>query len=718
VGRSLSFKYVHVKNFLSYSDVKMRLDNRGLVYVSGQNKDDGNKSNGAGKSTLFCDALTWCLFGKLIRDIPVGKIPNRFSKGQCSVEILFHIDDNQYLIRRTRRPDDPLVYEINGEDKARGDSRDTTNDIITLLGMGFTEFINSILFGQNIQKYFFLLTDAKQKDMLDGIIDIGDIMDKYKSAATTQRDKSIEMQERKTRQLSEISNLIDLCRQRIQDYDEKGANYVKQEKERIDNAYGTISTHLTAIVTQIGQIKIRIDTIGDIVEYDTLSKKKAELYSGIVKIDMLRREAQNLIDEALKPTQKSIPKKVGFGTWDDITVQLQVHDGKLILQNPSETRSYNELIDDYNDLSNELLELQASLQTKIETAKQHQNKLNSVASMQNTDCPTCGRLVDDTCVHSVREAYNAMVKFIQEEATSVKERLDIIKEKMDSLKLALIDRENQKKFDQLQTAKVDISKYDSMYIVLEGQMKAFEDKLEILQLKKTELEELNRKLAVLENDIDTSKKRQEELRAERKKADEEDPYQELKAKEITNITSYEEQIKRTELEIDLFMQYTEACRYWEKAFGDKDGIKAYIYDKVFPFLNARCNHYLSILSSNQITAAIGLDTKGRFIVSTENRIGSDNYGGNSGGEKRRIDMSIMLALHDLVASRKHRSNILILDEIFDTLDVSGIDATMTLLDDISQSYDSIFVISHTNFEEYFDNRIHVLKNGNISTVVD
>ena len=40
MAKHLKFEYVHIKNFLSYKDVKLTLSNKGLVYVSGQNKDD------------------------------------------------------------------------------------------------------------------------------------------------------------------------------------------------------------------------------------------------------------------------------------------------------------------------------------------------------------------------------------------------------------------------------------------------------------------------------------------------------------------------------------------------------------------------------------------------------------------------------------------------------------------------------------------------------
>ena len=43
---------------------------------------------------------------------------------------------------------------------------------------------------------------------------------------------------------------------------------------------------------------------------------------------------------------------------------------------------------------------------------------------------------------------------------------------------------------------------------------------------------------------------------------------------------------------------------------------------------------------------------------------------------------------------------------------------MALLDDIANQYDSIFVISHTDFKEYFDNHIHIVKDGNTSYVID
>jgi len=111
----------------------------------------------------------------------------------------------------------------------------------------------------------------------------------------------------------------------------------------------------------------------------------------------------------------------------------------------------------------------------------------------------------------------------------------------------------------------------------------------------------------------------------------------------------------------------------------------------------------------------------RIELQVVNGSGGESYLANSGGERRRIDVAVLCALQDLVRSRKgNDTNVLFLDEIFDTLDGAGIEAVVYLLSNfIHSAEDSIFVISHSSeLKPYFDRVITLVKENKVTRLVE
>ena len=85
----------------------------------------------------------------------------------------------------------------------------------------------------------------------------------------------------------------------------------------------------------------------------------------------------------------------------------------------------------------------------------------------------------------------------------------------------------------------------------------------------------------------------------------------------------------------------------------------------------------------------------------------------SGGEKQRVDLILQFSIRDLLQnSLNYRSNILVLDEITDALDVKSCEAVLKLIENKLTDVESIFVISHraTELNLPIDTEIRVVKN--------
>lgn len=160
-----------------------------------------------------------------------------------------------------------------------------------------------------------------------------------------------------------------------------------------------------------------------------------------------------------------------------------------------------------------------------------------------------------------------------------------------------------------------------------------------------------------------------------------------------------------------------------KVFGPA-GVRAHILDTVTPFLNERTADYLSALSDGNITAVWSTlsttakgDLKEKFNIEVTNDKGADSFAGLSGGEKRKVRLSTMLALQDLVASRATKPiDLWIGDEIDDALDTAGLERLMGVLERKARERGTVLVVSHNELRDWIDNVVTVTKRGGTSVI--
>jgi len=161
------------------------------------------------------------------------------------------------------------------------------------------------------------------------------------------------------------------------------------------------------------------------------------------------------------------------------------------------------------------------------------------------------------------------------------------------------------------------------------------------------------------------------------------------------------------------LQY-EVMRFWEKAFSEQGVIK-YIINNVLEYFNERCNYYLSYLTNSKYSVEFDeeltekIETMGRLLP----------YISMSGGEKRKINLSILLALKDLLLlTDKSHVDLLFFDEVAENIDESGVHGLYQLLTEIKQNK-TIFIITHNkHLKTLLDSskRITIIKHKGISKV--
>ena len=121
-------------------------DHEQLTLVLGENLDQGGDDsgsrNGTGKTTII-NALSYALYGQALTNIKRNNLINKTNSKGMLVTLQFEKDGNNYRIERGRSPNIFKFYMNDQEklvDESQGDSRQTQDDVNTLLGMSHDMF--------------------------------------------------------------------------------------------------------------------------------------------------------------------------------------------------------------------------------------------------------------------------------------------------------------------------------------------------------------------------------------------------------------------------------------------------------------------------------------------------------------------------------------------------------------------------------------------------
>ena len=142
----------------------------------------------------------------------------------------------------------------------------------------------------------------------------------------------------------------------------------------------------------------------------------------------------------------------------------------------------------------------------------------------------------------------------------------------------------------------------------------------------------------------------------------------------------------------------------------------YLLKTAVDYLNERLKHYSKLLFSNENDIIYFVQDASKLDI----MLGDADFKTLSGGEKKKVCISLILAQKDLATRMSGlNSNILILDEVFENLDSEAIDVVINALMQVSTDVDSMFIISHKETSIGYDSIITVTKEKDrISHVTD
>lgn len=728
----LEIKNITLRNFMSYGDydTSIQLDDLGPCFIAGEISDsiseDTIDSNGAGKTSLL-ESIVWCLFGRTSRLAnPGDQIINHYTGKNCYVKIDFKNGDS---LTRTRKyaGHNELLYIKDGVDVSLGTTKMQNTNILKELDLDWDAFIGSTFFSQS-GKSWMGMSDLKRKEAIEREFHL-DRIKYYADAAKSRLDNSKAKQEEFLKDIKNIDNNIDNINNQIEEFKELSNNFesnklekqneikskIKNLKELADKFEENKKLEIRNVKKEIKEIKEssdnfennkqqRIDNInGKIEELKQASKKyKNEIND---EIDNLNKKIELL---NIKYKENNIDPKTYEDKWNiynKLVNKLGEYKNKIDELNNKKRNIENDikynldLINKWKDKSEKICEAceqvisEETINCKIADPNKKINKLNEELKNINNDIAKKEKFFNETSENIESKKPDISIDEVNgriESNNDILEEINIIKESIDNIKskddpyLKLIDEHS----DNINNIKNE---------------------------KNYHLNDIKKLIKSIDNIKDRSNHHLDSINDCKKSLqnikNEENNYLNLISKNQNKLDKFNNDKDIIQKDINNLDKLILHLNYIYRAYHDRRKIKSHLLSEYVPYLNDRISYYMN---------KFGLDLRIEFTNSLS--IKNDMWGYNlfSGGESKRFDLSLMLAMFDLHTLMYGRScNILVFDEVDTSLDESGVEILSNIIkDDFSGRVDSILIISHrSDMVGKFQSEIKVSRQDRFSKIL-
>jgi len=280
------------------------------------------------------------------------------------------------------------------------------------------------------------------------------------------------------------------------------------------------------------------------------------------------------------------------------------------------------------------------LKHNITTFKEYLRNL-----LSNERCPQCGiNLKEENRLEAQIKKYRAMIE-------NLTQKLDFYKKKEEILKKQLQD---------IVTKRSNLDTQKQQLKILESQIETIDDSIQ----------------------VNISRFKEEKQRRSSYEIVDMQEYHQLQ----TELNVAKEQLKITSEENVYYEFITQIL--------SDSGVRSYVFRKVLPIINMRLKAYL-----RKLGLEFDLEFNTTFDATIRYRKQHQyKYHNLSGGQKRRVDLALLLTFIDLVKMENSlNSNVLVLDEVLDSsLDYDGISRFLDILHHrtLDDPNIAIFLITH------------------------
>lgn len=383
------FKKIKAKNFLSYKDLELDLDKRGLILVEGKNlTNSAFLSNGSAKSSLL-STVTYALYGKTEKGQTADEVVNNKVGKDTSVKLYFDVDEQAYRIERYRKDkkNKNQVKLFKGNDEIKTNSAKETNQrILDLFGIDYSAYINSISIGQGSETSFSDATDKQKKEILENVANIAI----YARAQEVAKQKVTDTQTKLAEYKNKLAN--------YESEKDKFETLKQSEKDKYDNAM----SYYSSAQELLNEAEGKYEDLKEQANLDTLNEQKDKLVDELSSI-------KYLIDNK-EPKQ---------------TFTL-------------DTSEYENKISELQVILNKFSAEKMSKENEVNNLKVSYNSFNTA-----TVCPTCGSPLDPTHALNEQEKIVNQVAKIKEYIIQLEGGINMTNKKITEAKQELQDKQTE-----------------------------------------------------------------------------------------------------------------------------------------------------------------------------------------------------------------------------------------------------------------------------------
>jgi len=667
--RQIVFHEVGMENFGPYIDpMVLTFENDKLTLITGP--------NGIGK-TMALEAIPFTLFGETCKKAKGDDVVNTRVGRNCHTWVKFSVDADNYLVDRYHKYtklQNTVTIRKNLEDPYLKGHREVLPEIEKLI-CSKKSFTNTLMFGQKVKDFFTDLIDSDKKEIFRKILDLDIYTTWYKSADADLKEKL----DRK--KLDATDHDVEHLQTQLNDVEKQIAHHDNEKENTILKLQRSRDSKISEIRESANKAtQAVIDKHRQ--TYDLFFESHSNEIKELTEEHDSARSG--MMNHTNKIAELSTEKRITQNDINNLNESLEIEGGvcPTCLQDIGDDcrehleSEVSDSINRYKEFERQEKAIQKSIKTyeilieRNTEAQLQQNKQFGAARSDLTQEETDDKVNIERKVNATIEKIN---KLAGDEALKIERDYDKYVETL------------QKKFNQLQGIKEVVSdtaekikEIDSTISGLEQSIKNIE-----VQVKLTE-----------EDEYDKS-----QLAA----------YQMRKGELEKSIEEMNQGVVDLQSDQNL-------SEFWKAAWSPT-GIPSMLIDESIPFMNEKVSDYLDRLTNGRYIVSfdtLAATKKGEFrdkisvnVLDTHTRANSRIQ--LSGGQTRIVDIATILTLGDLQSNVQDVNiNILLFDEIFDSLDEENIGFVSNILSQLKVGK-SIYLISHTQVDQLEADEILELK---------
>lgn len=358
----IEFSHIYVEGFCSIESLNLPLNNNKVNLVVG--------SNGFGKTTIL-SAIIWCIYGKNIKGISdVNTWPKYRKKGYngTKVELYFKVNNSTHKVIRCQnykgdvegsKGGSRLVYMVDADLVKEKYKPDIQKLITKNIGMSYTLFMSSIMFGQGLKRLI-QETNADKKALFEEVFELG-YLSRARDLASLKLDdigsKRVKLESKlsiKKSKLSELLSSIKKINTIKKAFKKDKIEEIKDLKKSLKDVLGNISSISKGV--SLDKTEVLIGKV------EKLSKKLRTIRE---KLEDAKEQSSVNIRSLVKNTLRLIEE----GNLDKaknllISIEKAFNDKERLY---SKVDSYREKIDTYKEEYN-------SMERKLDKLSNLENK--------------------------------------------------------------------------------------------------------------------------------------------------------------------------------------------------------------------------------------------------------------------------------------------------------------------------------------------------------